>query len=95
MGERITIDVLRHRVLLGKKEIHTTPIEYRLLLCLLASKGESVLARPFIIEKVWPDSGPKYLRTVDQHVKRLRDKIGRGKIVTVDSYGYRWQQEAK
>ena len=87
--EGIAIDFSRHVVtILGRGRVHLTRIEFELLTILVRRAG-SVVNRQNIIANLWDDSAEVDLRTVDQHIRRLREKIGRRLISTVRDYGYR------
>jgi len=79
-----------HRVTCKNNEIILTPTEYKLLEALVNVKGR-VLSRDDLLDIVW---GMEYYgenRTVDVHIKRLRDKLGScaGLIETIKGTGYR------
>lgn len=79
-----------HRVLCGKQEIPLTPTEYKLLTSLANAKGR-VLSRVDLMEMVWGLDYYGESRTVDVHIKRLRDKLGgcASLVLTVKGTGYR------
>lgn len=90
--DELFIDQARHEVRLAGKEIHLTPIEYKLLLR-LATHPNEVVSRDALLREVWNyyPGGPT--RTVDVHIRRLREKIKLGpdqypRINTVRSFGY-------
>ncbi len=89
LGE-LTIDVPAHRVEVQGKEVLLTALEFRLLLD-LASRAGRVQSRDALLERVWGYSPNVETRTVDTHVKRLREKLGAGaaRIETVRGVGYR------
>ncbi len=89
LGE-LTIDVPAHRVEVQGKEVLLTALEFRLLLD-LASRAGRVQTRDALLERVWGYSPNVETRTVDTHVKRLREKLGAGaaRIETVRGVGYR------
>jgi two-component system phosphate regulon response regulator PhoB len=84
------IDVARHRVVVDGDEISLTALEFRLLLDLAQHRGR-VQQRQDLLERVWRYPGEIETRTVDTHVKRLREKLGpAGRwIETVRGVGYR------
>jgi two-component system alkaline phosphatase synthesis response regulator PhoP len=72
-----------------------TPKEFELLY-LLASNSGKVLTRELILQKVWGYAYPGSTRTVDVHIRRLRQKIEEDDsnpvyIQTVHGVGYRFQ----
>jgi DNA-binding response OmpR family regulator len=83
-----------HRVICRDKEITLTPTEYRILEALVNSKGR-VLSRMDLMEIVWGMEYYGETRTVDVHIKRLRDKLGKcaNYIETVKGAGYRLKLE--
>jgi len=90
----LTVDVGRHKVSVGKKDIQLTSMEFKLLLTLVQRRGR-VQSRDQLLEDVWELDSSVTTRTVDTHVKRLRQKLGRmGKFVeTVRGLGYRLKDE--
>lgn len=87
---QLEIDVPRHAVAVGGEPVELTAIEFRLLLDLAMRRGR-VQRRDELLERVWRVEGEYESRTVDTHVKRLRDKLGAaGEIIeTVRGVGYR------
>ncbi len=63
------------------------------LLALLASKPGFVFERDFIMEKVWGSEVVVGDRTIDVHVRKLREKIGDNFIKTVIGVGYKYQEQ--
>ena len=61
------------------------------LLSLLASKPGKVFTREFILEKVWGDEVLVVDRTIDVHIRKLREKIGDDFIGTVKGVGYKFE----
>lgn len=90
----LEIDVQRHRVLVEDEEIPLTALEFKLLLDLASRRGR-VQRRDDLLERVWGYSPGIETRTVDTHVKRLREKLGaaRDYIETVRGVGYRMRDE--
>lgn len=87
----LTIDLDAHRVLLEGREIAVTALELRLLHTLASRRGR-VQTRDTLLEDVWGLSLDVETRTVDTHVKRLREKLGpTGSLIqTVRGVGYRF-----
>ncbi len=90
----IEIDLDEHRVKKSGKPIDLTYIQFKLLY-LLASRRDSVFSRKEILEKVWGRKVYVTNRTVDVHIKRLREKLGEYKypsqyIETIHGTGYRF-----
>jgi DNA-binding response OmpR family regulator len=91
----LSVDVTRHEVRASGKEIQLTAKEFSLLLQLLKNKGR-VLTREILLDTVWGYDSDVTTRTVDVHIRRLREKIpllGEA-IVTVKSYGYKLKDES-
>ena len=87
----LTIDPAAHRVLLDGKEIALTALELRLLHTLASRRGR-VQTRDTLLHDVWGLYLDVETRTVDTHVKRLREKLGpAGALIqTVRGVGYRF-----
>lgn len=90
----IAIDPVRHQVSVGGKRVHLTSIEFKLLRTLLQRRGR-VQARDRLLNDVWGYESVIDTRTVDTHVRRLREKLGKAgdAIETVRSFGYRFREE--
>ncbi len=88
--KEITIDIQRHTVLADGEQITLTLKEYDLLNYLVRNAGV-VLSRNRIIETVWGYEFEGESRTVDMHIKTLRQKLGvfGEHIKTVRGVGYR------
>jgi two-component system phosphate regulon response regulator PhoB len=86
----IRVDVDAHRVFIDGAEVVLTPLEFRLLSTFMARLGR-VQSREQLLEDVWEMSPEVETRTVDTHVKRLREKLGSGRdlLETVRGVGYR------
>jgi two-component system phosphate regulon response regulator PhoB len=98
-GERltagsITIDPARHHVLVAGKRINLTSIEFKLLRTLVQRRGR-VQERDRLLNEVWGYESIIDTRTVDTHVRRLREKLGKAgdAIETVRGFGYRLREE--
>jgi two-component system phosphate regulon response regulator PhoB len=91
----LQIDRSAHRVTVDDAEVDLTPTEYKLLL-LLAERSGRVQPRALLLETVWDAAPDIQTRTVDMHVQRLRNKLGRvgDMIETVRGFGYRFNDEA-
>jgi DNA-binding response OmpR family regulator len=83
----LRVDVGSRRVSVDGDEVHLTPTEFDLLLCLAAAPGV-VLTREHLYAQVWGWPGASGTRTVDSHVKALRAKIGADRVRTVHGVGY-------
>jgi DNA-binding response OmpR family regulator len=83
----LRIEAGSRRVWVAEDEVHLTPTEFDLLVCLAARPGV-VLTREHLYAEVWGWPGASGTRTVDSHVKALRSKIGAGRVRTVHGVGY-------
>ncbi|RYG73640.1 response regulator transcription factor [Lentibacillus lipolyticus] len=92
----LTIDYDAHRVTADGNEVGLTPKEYELL-CFLAEEPDKVFSREVLLKEVWEYEFFGDLRTVDTHVKRLREKLTKVSkeaakmIVTVWGVGYKFE----
>jgi two-component system phosphate regulon response regulator PhoB len=89
----IAIDPARHQVSVAGKVVHLTSIEFKLLRTLLQRRGR-VQARDRLLNDVWGYESIIDTRTVDTHVRRLREKLGKAgsAIETVRGFGYRFRE---
>lgn len=86
----IEIDYFQKRLSVDKKEVRMTPKEYELLVFLITHTG-TYYSRETLLEQVW---GYEFLgdsRTVDTHIKSVRNKLGpyRNIVITIWGKGYR------
>lgn len=90
----ITIDPARHQVSVGGKRINLTSIEFKLLRTLIQRRGR-VQERDRLLNEVWGYESIIDTRTVDTHVRRLREKLGKaGDVIeTVRGFGYRLRED--
>lgn len=90
----LVINVPKHRVTVNNKEIELTPIEFKLLVTLIERKGR-IQSRDQLLSDVWDMHADVFTRTVDTHIKRLREKLGKigDQIETVRGLGYRFKEE--
>ncbi|KKB35611.1 DNA-binding response regulator ResD [Bacillus thermotolerans] len=92
----LTIDNDAHRVTADGEEVNLTPKEYELLY-FLAKAPDKVFDREHLLKEVWHYEFFGDLRTVDTHVKRLREKLNKVSekaakmIVTVWGVGYKFE----
>ena len=86
----ITIDPARHEVLVNGKRVELTSLEFKLLRTLMQRRGR-VQERDRLLNEVWGYESVIDTRTVDTHVRRLREKLGKAgdAIETVRGFGYR------
>ena len=92
----IEMDVERYEVRVRGKDVQLTSKEFEFLKVLLQAGGRA-LSRDQILEKVWGYDRSMEIdtRTVDQHVARLREKLGAesARVATVKNVGYRIKPE--
>ncbi len=88
------IDVERHEVRVENELIGLTALEFKLLLDLVERHGR-VQSRDALLERVWDYASGVETRTVDTHVKRLREKLGQARdcIETIRGVGYRARED--
>ena len=86
----ICVDERAHTVHVGENEVQLTLKEYQLL-CLLMKNRGAVLTRDVLLENIWGYGNESETRTVDVHIRTLRQKLGPGgsMIETVRGVGYR------
>ncbi|GAA4674258.1 response regulator transcription factor [Streptomyces chumphonensis] len=92
LGE-LEIDHAQRRVRVTGQDVHLTPTEFDLLVC-LANSPRAVLSREQLLAEVWDWSDASGTRTVDSHIKALRRKIGAERIRTVHGVGYALESPA-
>jgi two-component system, OmpR family, phosphate regulon response regulator PhoB len=86
----IQLDTSRHQVRVKSQEVVLTALEFRLLRTLL-ERADRVQTREVLLSDVWGIQAEIHTRTVDTHIKRLREKLGpAGDIIeTVRGVGYK------
>lgn len=89
----LRLDIDAHKVTLEGRELNLSPKEYDLL-AFLASKPGRAFTRDQLLNHVWGYDYYGDARTVDTHVRSLRDKLGacRGLVATVWGTGYRFDE---
>ncbi len=87
----IEIDRNGRRVRRAGTEVHLTPTEFDLLVCLAQNEG-TVLSRESLLEQVWNWVDASGTRTVDSHIKALRRKLGPDVVRTVHGVGYAFER---
>ena len=90
----LCVDIPRHEVTVDEKKVVLTLMEFKLLETLMQRSGR-VQTRDTLLTDVWGMEAEIYTRTVDTHVKRLREKLGKaGKLIeTVVGLGYKLKVE--
>ena len=91
----LRLDFERSQVTLGTRPISLTYVEFEVLAALAASPGR-VHSREMLLEQVWGDSGYRDPRTIDVHIRHLREKLERDPkqpefLFTVRGVGYRFR----
>ncbi len=94
----LLLDVEKHRVTLGERALDLTPTEFDLLAALMQNPGRA-FTRMQLLERVQGEAYEGYERTLDAHVKNLRQKIGDDPkspryILTVFGVGYKFAEDA-
>jgi two-component system phosphate regulon response regulator PhoB len=91
--EGLSVDFQGHRVIVDEHEVTLTATEFRLLGELIRNQGK-VQSRDLLLDKVWGYQFEGYARTVDTHVRRLRQKLGpyADLIETLRGVGYRFRE---
>lgn len=92
--KNLVIDYLGHTVSIDNKEIKLTPKEYELLCYFVKNKGIA-LSRESILSNIWGYDFYGDDRTIDTHIKMLRNNLGdyRDLISTVRSIGYKYEEK--
>jgi two-component system phosphate regulon response regulator PhoB len=90
----LEIDVPQHRVSVSGKPVDLTATEFKLLEVLARRRGR-VQTRDRLLQDVWGYENPIDSRTVDTHMRRLREKIGAAAdyLETIRGVGYRFKAE--
>jgi two-component system phosphate regulon response regulator PhoB len=93
---RLRVDRSAHRTWVDGEEITLTPLEMKLLWTLYQRRGR-VQTRGTLLDDVWEASPENNTRTVDTHIKRLREKLGLAGayVETVRGIGYRFAATAE
>jgi two-component system alkaline phosphatase synthesis response regulator PhoP len=84
-----TIDKSRYLVMKDQTEINLVRKEFELLQFLISQQGK-VVTRDEIFENVWGDNVVVGDRTIDVHIRRIREKLGVDSIKTVKGVGYKF-----
>jgi DNA-binding response OmpR family regulator len=89
----LTVDRARREVTVGERKVQLTPQEFALLECLARNRGRA-LTREVILQQAWGESEYIDPRTVDVHIRWLREKIedqpsAPTRILTVRGVGYK------
>jgi two-component system phosphate regulon response regulator PhoB len=86
----IVVDRTRHQVTVKGKRLELTATEFKLLATLMERRGR-VQSRDVLLNDVWGYDAAIDTRTVDTHVRRLREKLGKAAdgLETIRGFGYR------
>lgn len=87
----LTIDRDRYIVIKDEKELNLPKKEFELL-ALLISVPSKVFTRESILSSVWGDDVVVGDRTIDVHIRKLREKIGSSHIKTIKGVGYKFEE---
>jgi len=90
----LVIDIPRHQVLIKGKKVDLTATEFKLLTVLAQRRGR-VQSRDQLLQDVWEYDSLIDTRTVDTHMRRLREKLGSAAryLDTIRGVGYRFVDE--
>ncbi|MGB3242851.1 MAG: response regulator transcription factor, partial [Candidatus Omnitrophota bacterium] len=94
IGDAILIDADKHKVSVDDKEVELTSAEFKILYLLASRKGH-VFTRQAILDYLWGDEKIVVDRTIDVHVRHLREKLGKSSkfIKSVRNVGYKVEEE--
>ena len=88
----VRIDRVRHRALVGERELDLTPTEFRLLECMVRQPGRA-FTRHQLMDAAIGEGAIVLERTIDVHIKTLRKKLGESDLIeTVRGVGYRFRE---
>ena len=88
----LIIDREEYKITLNKNEILLPRKEFELLY-LLASKPGKVFKREVILEKIWGHEVVVGDRTIDVHIRKLREKLGDSRFKTIKGVGYKFKNK--
>jgi two-component system, OmpR family, response regulator len=93
----LRIDPSKRTVTVRDEDVKTTFVEFEILYALATSPGR-VYTRDMLLERIWGDSAYRDPRTIDVHIRHLREKIERDAkdpeyLFTVRGVGYRFRDE--
>jgi DNA-binding response OmpR family regulator len=92
-ADGLEVDLTRHIVTLDGNELILTLMEFKLLVALIKRKGEAQ-SREILLSDVWDVDKSINTRTIDTHITRIREKLGKtgGMIKTVRGLGYKLEE---
>ncbi|MGD8627676.1 MAG: response regulator transcription factor [bacterium] len=90
VGDMLVIDCDKYEVMVKGKKVEVTPTEFKIL-AFLASKSGRVQTREQILDHLWGHEKAVIDRTVDVHIRNLREKLGRaaGMVKSIRGVGYK------
>jgi DNA-binding response OmpR family regulator len=93
VGRRLLIDVVQHEVTLDGRRLDLTPAEFKILEILASDRGR-VFSRERILDRLWGQDKVVVDRTVDVHIRNLREKLGSAgeMIKNVRGVGYKVEE---
>ena len=91
-GKTLTIDRDRYVVIRNGEEMNLPKKEFELLSLLVSQPGK-VFTRSAILSEVWGNDVVVGDRTIDVHIRKLREKLGNHYFKTVKGVGYKFQEE--
>jgi len=94
IADMITIDQQKHEVKVNGEKVELTPVEFKILEFLCLRKNQ-VFSRDRILEHLWGEEKIVVGRTIDVHIRHLREKLGKaGKLIkNVRGFGYKLEEE--
>lgn len=90
----ISVNIPKHKVTVKNKDINLTKMEFKLLVTLMERRGR-LQDRERLLNDVWDIDTMINTRTIDTHIKKLREKLGKSgnMIETVRGMGYRFKED--
>ena len=89
VGGELVINHHSYTVFLGQKELNFPKKEFDLLR-FLAANPQRVFSRDDLLSNIWSSDYDVQPRTIDVHIRKIRDKIGKNYISTIKGVGYRF-----
>lgn len=93
VGKNVVIDLLKHQVLLDGKDVKLSSTEFNIIVILAEHKGW-VISRDKLIRRLWGNEKIVIPRTIDVHIKKIREKLGKSgeMIKTLRGVGYKIEE---
>ncbi|KRM40226.1 DNA-binding response regulator [Lentilactobacillus parafarraginis DSM 18390 = JCM 14109] len=94
-SNNLTLDQRTHQLRIDRAELEITPIEFNILTLFLNNKND-IFSRNHLIERIWGYNAEVDDRTVDSHIRNLREKLRNNgfavdsMLITVYGVGYKW-----